>query len=121
MSSEDEAEYEREIQEVLRKVKAVVSTNLVCNRDKVVQDMKEDAEKGHTEDDDGAIEAEDGGDDDWEFIGEVEFDIHDQDYISLLNELFATGDVSRFIFGGYVSDDDFDDDDLDASYISWLT
>ena len=33
MSSEDEAEYERERQEVLRKEKGVVHANLVCNRD----------------------------------------------------------------------------------------
>ena len=33
MSSEDEAEYERKRQEVLRKEKGVVHANLVCNRD----------------------------------------------------------------------------------------
>lgn len=80
---------------------------------KVAQDMKEDAEKGGTEDNDGAIEAEDGGDDEWEGFDESEdvTNVHDEAYISALNKLTATGDVSQFLLGGDGWDDDFDDDD----------
>jgi hypothetical protein len=76
--------------------------------------MKDDAEKGHTEDDDGAIEAEDAGDDDWEGFDETEdvTNVHDEAYISALNKLTATGDMSQFLLGGD-GWDDFDDDDDD--------
>ena len=90
--------------------------NIIATAVKVLHDMKEDAEKGHTADAEGAIEAEDeGADDDWEGFDESEDvqNVHDEAYISALNKLTATGDMSQFLLGGDGWDDfdDYDDDD----------
>ncbi|KAL3779480.1 hypothetical protein HJC23_000039 [Cyclotella cryptica] len=80
---------------------------------RVAEEMKEEVEKGHTEDDDGAIEAEDEGDDDWEGFEENEdvTNVHDVAYMSALNKLSAAGDVSQFLLGGDDWDDELDDDE----------
>ncbi|KAL7488624.1 hypothetical protein ACHAW6_014236 [Cyclotella cf. meneghiniana] len=80
---------------------------------KVAEAMKDEAEKGHTEDDDGAIEAEDAEDDDWEGFEENEdvTNVHDVAYMSALNKLSAAGDMSQFLLGGDGWDDELDDDE----------
>ena len=90
--------------------------NIITTIVKVTQDMKEDAEKGNTEDDNRAIEAEDeDGDEDWEGFDESEdvTNVHDEAYVTALSKLSATGDISQFLLGGDGWDDDFDDDEDD--------
>jgi len=87
--------------------------NIIATVVKVAEAMKDEAEKGHTEDDDGAIEAEDEGDDDWEGFEENEdvTNVHDVAYMSALNKLSAAGDMSQFLLGGDDWDDELDDDE----------
>ena len=84
---------------------------------KLVAKMKEDAEKGHKEDD-AAIEPEAGEDEEWEGFDENE-DVtnpNDEAYMSALNKLTAGGDVAQFLLGDGWEDDDIGD--LDDDYHS---
>ena len=88
--------------------------NIISAAVKLAAKMKEDAEK--EKEDDGAIEAEAGDDDEWEGFDEDE-DVanpnNDEAYMSAMNKLSAGGDISQFLLGdGWDEDDDDDVDDF---------
>ena len=87
--------------------------NIISAGIKLAAKMKDDAEKGH-KDDDANIEPEAEEDDEWEGFDENEdvTNANDEAYMSALNKLTAGGDMSQFLLGGGW-DDDFDDYDDD--------
>jgi len=97
-------------QSVVSMIPDIIST--VVN---VTAKMKEEAEKGHDDEDDNAIEEDgDGGDEEFEGFDENEdvTNAANEAYVDALNKLSASGDVAQFLMGN-MWDDDLEDDDDD--------